>query len=176
MIIHVTYRKRGLSTNQRKRSPHRWSRKDRVYCSWNPRFIQVTRDMFGRSKSGDLRYTKESLPYFVEHCVPRLFDREVLFDLSWRVARGFLLRNIASRIFLDHIFRASACTKCRSAIWWQTCNYVIDAQLRRKNILLNPSCNYNKLIAVLKLSINRDALQWRRIVFLRCIILLYKVT
>lgn len=99
MIIHATYRKRGLSTNQRKRSPHRWSRKDRVYCSRNPRFIQVTRDMFGRSKSWDLRYTKESLPYFVEHCVPRLFDREVLLDLSWRVARGFPLRNIASRIF-----------------------------------------------------------------------------
>lgn len=34
-----------------------------------------------RSKSGDLWYTKESLPYFVQHCAPRLFDRKLLFDL-----------------------------------------------------------------------------------------------
>lgn len=69
MIIRATYRKRGISTNQQERSRHRWPQKDRVYCSWNPRFIQVTRDTFGRSKNRDLWYTKESPPYFVEHCV-----------------------------------------------------------------------------------------------------------
>jgi len=95
MIIRATYRKRGLSTSQRERSRHRWPGKDRVYCSSNPRFIQVTRDTFGRSKNGDLRYTKESLSYFVAHCVPRLLDHEVLFDLPRRVSfceilfRGF---------------------------------------------------------------------------------------
>lgn len=52
----------------------------------NPRFIQVTRDTFGRSKNWDLRYTKESPPYFVEHCIPRLLDREVLFDLPRRIS------------------------------------------------------------------------------------------
>jgi len=33
-------------------------------------------------------YTKESLPYFVEHCAPRLFDRDVLCDLRLRSGAG----------------------------------------------------------------------------------------
>lgn len=45
--------------------PRRWPPEDRVYWSRDPQFIQVTRDLFTRSKAGDLRYTKESLPYFV---------------------------------------------------------------------------------------------------------------
>lgn len=131
MIIRATYRKRGLSTNQRERSRHRWPGKDRVYCSWNPRFIQVTQDTFGRSKNRDLRYTKESHPYFAKHCVPCLLDRDVLFDPPRR-GRYFLLRDIASRIYLDrnsctyaHLHTVGLNPKARHAISWLTHSYSI---------------------------------------------------
>lgn len=110
MIIRATYRKRGLSS-QRERSRHRWPGKDRVYCSWNPRFIQVTRDTFGRSKNGDLQYTKESLSYFVALRPAHLFDREVLFDLPRRVS----FCEIVSRIYLDR--NSCICACARTYIW-----------------------------------------------------------
>jgi len=58
-------------------------------------------------------YTKESLPYFVEHCAPRLFDRDVLCDLRLGAGAGFPLasENIAPWIYLA---RNSPCTRARA--------------------------------------------------------------
>lgn len=50
-------------------------------------------------KERDLRYTKESLPYFVQHCVPRAYSTASHCSISVE-ERGSSLQNIASWIYL----------------------------------------------------------------------------